>query len=69
MKWYNPRKQYGFVVRTGHPDLYVHRSALAGGRHLRPGDLVEFRVEQTERGPAAFDVEIVLPASVATEQP
>lgn len=61
VKWYSGRKQYGFLVRTGQPDLYVHRSALSGGRHLRPGDLVEFRVEQTERGPAAFDVVMVTP--------
>ena len=53
VKWYDPRKQYGFIVRTGQPDLYVHRSALRSGRTLRPDDLVEFGIEQTERGPAA----------------
>lgn len=62
VKWYDGRKQYGFLVRAGHADLYVHRSSLAGARALRPGDLVEFRIEQTERGPAAFDVVLVQPA-------
>lgn len=59
VKWYDPRKQYGFIVRSGHPDIYVHRSALRSGRTLRPDDLVEFRVEQTDRGPAAVDVVVV----------
>lgn len=59
VKWYDPRKQYGFLVRSGQPDIYVHRSALQGSRILRPGDLVEFAVEQTERGPAAAQVVVV----------
>jgi cold shock protein len=67
VKWYDPRKQYGFLTRTGQPDLYVHRSALQGSRPLRPGDLVEFSIVQTERGPAASDAAVVLqePAQVA----
>ena len=67
VKWYDPRKQYGFLVRTGQPDLYVHRSALSSSHPLRPGDLVEFRVEQTDRGPAAFDVTVILPATNTSE--
>lgn len=63
VKWYDPRKQYGFLARTNHPDIYVHRSALPSSRPLRPGDLVEFRVEQTERGPAAFDVVVIQAAA------
>ena len=62
MKSYDPRKQYGFLVRAGHADIYVHRSSLAGARGLRPGDLVEFRIEQTARGPVASDVTLIQPA-------
>ncbi len=59
VKWYDPRKQYGFLVRSGQADIYVHRSALQGSRMLRPGDLVEFAVEQTQRGPAAAQVVVL----------
>jgi CspA family cold shock protein len=65
VKWYDPRKQYGFLVRSGQPDIYVHRSALQGSRSLHPGDLVEFAVEQTERGPAAVQVVVVQQAAQA----
>ena len=59
VKWYDARRQYGFLVRAGEPELYVHRSAVVGGRALRPGDLVEFAVAATDRGPAAADVTLV----------
>jgi CspA family cold shock protein len=69
VKWYDPRKQYGFIVRTGEPDLYVHRSALKGSRALRPDDLVEFGVEQTARGPAAAEVVVIVPAKDSSAAP
>lgn len=70
VKWYNNRKQYGFLTRAGQPDIYVHRSALpSSSRPLHPGDLVEFRVEQTERGPAAFDVTVVETDAPSTAAP
>ena len=59
VKWYDARKQYGFIVRAGHPDLYVHRSGLRSSRPLRPDSLVEFGVEQTDRGPSAVDVVVI----------
>jgi cold shock protein len=65
VKWYDARKQYGFLVRAGQPDIYVHRSSIQGGLHLRPGDLVEFAVEETGRGLAALTVQLVEPAPPA----
>ncbi len=66
VKWYHPRKQYGFIVRKGDAELYVHGSALLAARTLRPGDLVEFCVVQTERGLAAEEVVVLPPATPAT---
>ena len=59
VKWYQTRKQFGFIVRKDAPDLYVHASALLEARSLRPGDLVEFTVRDTERGPAADEVVVL----------
>ena len=59
VKWYDRRKQYGFLIRQNHPDIYVHRSGLRGSGALQPGDLVEFSIQASERGPAAVDVTVL----------
>lgn len=59
IKWYNLRKNYGFILRRNAPDLYVHGSALLQRQRLGPGDLVEFSVASTERGPAAQAVSVL----------
>jgi CspA family cold shock protein len=59
VKWYNMRKHYGFIVRSRQPEIFFHRNRVVGKRRLRPGDLVEFAVEEGERGSGAVDVELV----------
>ncbi len=59
VKWYNERKKYGFVTRTAGPDIFAHRSGLADLGRLQPGDLVEFAVEEGEKGPMAVDVKLL----------
>ena len=56
VKFYNRRKQFGFLTRRAGPELFVHGSALPSDLRLGPDDLVEFGVVQTERGAAASDV-------------
>ena len=56
VKWYNERKKYGFVTRTAGPDIFTHRSNFDGIGHLHPGDLVEFAVEEGEKGLMAVAV-------------
>ncbi len=59
VKWYDRRKQYGFIVRQSQPDIYVHRSGLRNSGALQPGDLVEFSIQTSARGPAAIEVIIL----------
>ena len=59
VKWYNIRKQYGFIVRKDQPELYVHRSQVEEPTPLKPLELVEFGVAQSEKGLQAVGVKRV----------
>ena len=53
IKWYNPRKGYGFIEGEDGKDVFVHRTAVPQGTFLNEGDKVEYELEETERGPNA----------------
>lgn len=59
VKWYDGRKRYGFIGRSGHDDVFVHRSELLEVSRLQPGDLVEFAVVETDRGIQATGVRLL----------
>lgn len=58
VKWYDPKKGYGFILRQGAPQVFLHYSALRPdeAQTIKPGDRVEFLLEQTDRGGVAKDV-------------
>jgi CspA family cold shock protein len=61
VKWYDPRKGYGFISRQGAPQVFVHYSKLKGNElpELKAGDAVEFLCENTGKGPIAHNVRLV----------
>ncbi len=68
VKWYNDRKKYGFVTRTSGPEIFTHRSGFDGMGRVRPGDLVEFAVEEGEKGPMAVDVRLLARAEKSARE-
>ncbi|MBD3187545.1 cold-shock protein [Candidatus Bathyarchaeota archaeon] len=64
VKWFNARKGYGFITPDGEEsDVFVHYSAIQlpedEFKTLHDGDIVEFEVEETAKGPQAINVTIV----------
>ena len=59
VKWFNDKKGFGFIEKEEGGDIFVHHSAISmpGFRTLSEGDRVTFEVEETDRGPAAKNVE------------
>ena len=56
VQWFNGRKGFGFIQGEDGKDVFVHQSALPMGVFLDEGDRVEFRKEDSDRGPRAVDV-------------
>ena len=58
VKWFNPRKGYGFIETDDGRDVFVHYSSIAaeGFKTLDEGDAVFFEVIEGEKGPRATNV-------------
>ena len=58
VKWFNPRKGYGFIATSDGRDIFVHYSNIAGDGYktLVEGDPVSFDVVEGEKGLRAENV-------------
>lgn len=52
VKWFDPRKGYGFIVGPDGQDIFVHYSKIEGDgyRVLKDGSTVEYDAEFSEKG-------------------
>ena len=58
VKWFNPKKGYGFIIRENGQDVFVHYSSIEGDgfRSLNEGDNVEFEIIDGPKGVQADKV-------------
>ncbi|AEH51907.1 cold-shock protein [Pseudothermotoga thermarum] len=61
VKWFDPRKGYGFITKENGEDVFVHFSAIKvdGFKTLKEGQKVQFEVQQTSKGPQAVNVTLI----------
>jgi CspA family cold shock protein len=61
VKWFNPRKHYGFIVTEQGDEVFFHqRQVLTGDREeVHEGEAARFHVRGTAKGPEAVNVELV----------
>ncbi len=61
VKWFNNKRGWGFIVKEDGEDIFVHYSAIRGEgfKTLDEGQLVQFEIEEGDKGPAAANVEPV----------
>ncbi len=58
VKWFSPKKGYGFITMEDGQDVFVHYSAISGQgfRSLEEGEKVNFEVTQGPKGLQAANV-------------
>jgi CspA family cold shock protein len=62
VKWFNDAKGYGFIApEGGGKDVFVHFSNITGDgfKTLAEGARVEFETREGQKGPEAYDVQLV----------
>ena len=52
VKWFDPKKGYGFILHETGEDVFVHYSSIAGEgfRALKDGETVEYELVSSEKG-------------------
>ena len=60
VKWYEPRKRYGFITMQSGEDIFLHKNAIAEGneRDFDEGVKVTFSVTESDKGPEASEVKL-----------
>ena len=58
VKWFDPRKGFGFIEMEGEKDIFVHHTEIQseGFKTLDEGQEVEFEIKNNEKGDYAANV-------------
>jgi CspA family cold shock protein len=56
IKWFNPRKGYGFISGDDGQDVFLHHTSIPSGVTIVDGDILEYDVEIRQKGPSAINI-------------
>jgi cold shock protein len=58
VKWFDPKKGYGFIIGDQGQDVFVHYSSIAGNgfRVLKDGEQVDYELVKGDKGFQARNV-------------
>jgi cold shock protein len=58
VKWFNNTMKYGFIISEEGKEIFVHFSEIQmeGYKTLKRGDVVQYELEETEKGVKAVQV-------------
>jgi CspA family cold shock protein len=59
VKWFSPRRHYGFIVHGEGGEVFFHQRQLLKGNEVSKGQTVRFHVRFSPKGPEALNVELV----------
>lgn len=70
VKWFDPKKGYGFIVGPQGQDVFVHFSQISGDgfRSLKDGEQVEYELTEGDKGLQAQEVKRLEAEAPAAEQ-
>lgn len=68
VKWFDPKKGYGFIVGPTGQDVFVHYSQIQGDgfRSLKDGETVDYELSQGDKG---FMAKTVMRAAAGEPEP
>ena len=71
VKWFDPKKGYGFIVGPEGQDVFVHFSQILGDgfRSLKDGEKVDYELVEGDKGLQAREVKRLEPAEPAAPAP
>lgn len=71
VKWFDPKKGYGFILGPNNQDVFVHYSQIQGDgfRSLKDGETVEYELVQGEKGFQARAVVRLKPVAAKVGEP
>ena len=68
VKWFDPKKGYGFIIGDEGQDVFVHYTSIMGEgfRALKDGETVSYELVKGEKGHQARNVQQQAPAVAAS---